>query len=111
MKNILRAMILACLSSVLVTAAPQYSKTSASGNQITTPVEPSKEFRAFVDGLKIIGVHPGEPQRILVDGSKMFRPGEAMQPTLGIKFVSIDPDLRIIVFEDKTGARYSRGYP
>jgi hypothetical protein len=72
-------------------------------------VAPSQRFRVFIDRLKIGGVRVGPPPRLFL-GGVTYRPGEVIDPSLGIVFVSVDVTAQEIVFKDGTGAVVRRRY-
>ena len=85
-------------------SAHDFAGTSASGK----PVPPA-EYRAFVVNMRIAGVFQGEPSRVLLNG-EMRHVGDIVDPKLGIKLVGIEPERKVLVFEDASGMRMSRKY-
>jgi hypothetical protein len=73
------------------------------------PPEPTPQFRAFVDHLKINGVRAGPPARLFVDGIAC-RPGDVLDHDLGVVFDSVDAATSQIVFKDATGAVVRRRF-
>ena len=70
---------------------------------------PSLQFRAYVDHLKIGGVRAGPPPRLFIGGLTL-RPGDVMEPTLGVVFVGLDAATGEIIFKDSTGAVLRRRF-
>lgn len=64
--------------------------------------DPSLQFRTFVDHLKG-AVRVGPPTRLIVNGLS-YRPGEVIDPKLGVVFVGLDPETQELIFQDPTGA-------
>ena len=73
------------------------------------PPEPTPQFRAFVDHLKINGVRAGPPARLFVDGIAC-RPGDVLDHDLGVVFDSVDAATSQIIFKDATGAVVRRRF-
>jgi hypothetical protein len=71
----------------------------------------SPEFRAFVANAKITGVFQGEGGRgrAFING-RITRTGDMVDFSLGIMFDSIDPERKMIIFKDRTGAIATRKY-
>lgn len=70
---------------------------------------PSIAFRTFVANLRVSGVFQGEPGRALLNG-KTIRVGDIADNTLGIRLLRLDPDRKILYFEDNTGSTMQRRY-
>ena len=70
------------------------------------PPDPSFEFRTFVDHLKGV-VRYGPPTRLIINGLT-FRPGDVVDPKLGVVFVGLDPETKELIFQDYTGATARR---
>ncbi len=86
----------------------------APGVTITTEsveaeTEASPAFRSFVADAKISGVFQGTPPRAFING-RLVRLGEVVDSLLGVRFDSIDPKTKNIVFKDSTGATVARRY-
>jgi hypothetical protein len=64
--------------------------------------DPSQQFRTFVDHLKG-AVRVGPPTRLIVNGLS-YRPGEVIDPMLGVVFVGLDAETQELIFQDSTGA-------
>jgi hypothetical protein len=73
------------------------------------PPEPTLQFRAFVDHLKINGVRTGPPPRLFVDGISC-RPGDVLDHDLGVVFDGLDSTSNEIIFKDATGAVVRRRF-
>jgi hypothetical protein len=73
------------------------------------PPEPTLQFRAFVDHLKINGVRTGPPPRLFVDGISC-RPGDVLDHDLGVIFDGLDTTSDEIIFKDATGAVVRRRF-
>ena len=69
----------------------------------------SLAFRAWVDSAKITGVLEGATPRAIING-RLARPGEPMDPTLGIVFARVDIGRRQIIFSDHSGAMVGKSY-
>jgi hypothetical protein len=66
-------------------------------------------FRTFVANAKVTGVIGGVPPKVLLNG-RLMRAGEIVDSALGVTFDSIDPDRKLLIFKDKTGATVTRKY-
>lgn len=71
------------------------------------PPAPSDNFVKWVNNLKIAGVRSGETPRVLIERAT-FRPGDVVNPQLGIVFDGYDDVRRMLRFKDKTGAIVER---
>jgi hypothetical protein len=76
---------------------------------VQAEVEASQSFRTFVADAKISGVFQGTPSRAFING-RLIRVGETVDSSLGIRFESVDPKAKNIVFKDSTGATVARRY-
>ncbi|MBS0663876.1 MAG: hypothetical protein JSR48_11480 [Verrucomicrobia bacterium] len=76
---------------------------------VEAEVEASKEFTAFVASTKISGVFQGSPSRAFING-RLVRAGEFVDQSLGIRFESVDPQAKTILFIDGTGAKVTKRY-
>ena len=76
---------------------------------VQAEVEASQSFRTFVADAKISGVFQGTPPRAFING-RLIRVGETVDSSLSIRFESVDPKTKNIVFKDSTGATVSRRY-
>jgi len=70
---------------------------------------PSVAFRTFVSNLRVSGVFQGEPGRALLNG-KTIRVGDVADNTLGIRLVRLDPERKMLYFEDNAGSTMQRRY-
>ena len=86
--------------------APGVTVTS---DAVQAEVEASSEFRTFVADAKVSGVFQGSPSRAFING-RLVRAGEVVDSALGIKFESVDPSTKTIVFKDSTGAKVAKHY-
>ena len=82
---------------------------SATNDNVTSAGEASPAFRSFVANAKVNGVFQGSPPRVMLNG-RLTRAGDLVEATLGVVFDSIDPDKKLILFKDKTGATVTRRY-
>jgi hypothetical protein len=71
------------------------------------PPAPSLAFKSWVINLRIRGVRGGESPRVFIDKTS-YVPGDLVNPQLGIYFVTYEEETRMVVFQDKTGARFER---
>ena len=76
---------------------------------VEAEVEASQAFRTFVADAKISGVFQGTPSRAFING-RLIRVGEVVDSSLGVRFESVDPATKTIVFKDTTGAKVARRY-
>ena len=65
-------------------------------------LDPSLQFRTFVDRLKV-AVRIGPPTRLIVNDLS-YRPGDVIDPKLGVVFVGVDTETKELIFQDPTGA-------
>ena len=65
-------------------------------------LDPSLQFRTFVDHLKV-AVRIGPPTRLIVNDLS-YRPGDVIDPKLGIVFVGVDTETKELIFQEPTGA-------
>ena len=86
--------------------APGVTVTS---DAVQAEVEASSEFRTFVADAKVSGVFQGSPARAFING-RLVRAGEVVDSAMGIKFESVDPSTKTIVFKDSSGAKVSKHY-
>jgi hypothetical protein len=70
-------------------------------------VEPSAQFKTWVNGLKISGVRAGAAPRMMT-GGLTFNLGDVVNADLGITFDAYDAERHILRFKDKTGATVER---
>ncbi len=84
------------------------------GITITTPgltgtAEASEIFVAWVMNVKVSGISPGSPSRVVLN-ERLVREGDIVQTRLSINFGGIDVAHRLLLFRDKSGATVSRSY-
>jgi hypothetical protein len=84
------------------------------GITITTPgltgtAEASEIFVAWVMNVKVSGISPGSPSRVVLN-ERLIREGDTVQIRLSIYFDGIDVAHRLLFFRDKSGATVSRSY-
>lgn len=91
-------------------AAAADTKESNVTGRMKSQSKSSVTFESFVEDLKISGVFDGTPRRIYVD-KRVISVGDVLHAALGVRLISVDLSARIVVFEDKTGARLSKRYP
>jgi hypothetical protein len=65
--------------------------------------QPSMQFRAFVDRLKIGGFRVGPPARVFIGGIT-YQQGDVIDQDLGVVFVGVDPKTEALLFKDGSGA-------
>jgi hypothetical protein len=73
------------------------------------PPEPSAALVAWVSELRVSGVFQGTPSRALING-RMMREGETVDETLGIVFDGVNPDDKVLIFRERSGATVGRRY-
>ena len=93
-------------ASTSATIAPGVSATT---NEVEAAADTSTAFRTFIANAKISGVFQGTPARVMFNG-RLARAGDTVEPTLGITFDGLDPDRKLILFKDKSGAVVTRRY-
>ena len=84
-------------------------RARALGPAIEAAADTSTAFRTFIANAKISGVFQGTPARVMFNG-RLARAGDTVEPTLGITFDGLDPDRKLILFKDKSGAVVTRRY-
>ena len=94
------------LAAVTTDLAPGVTITTES---VEAETEATPAFRSFVADAKISGVFQGTPPRAFING-RLVRLGEVVDSSLGIRFDSIDPKTKNIVFKDASGATVGRRY-
>lgn len=72
-----------------------------------TPIPPSVAFREWVANLRIGSVRTGAKPRILLDRTS-YDVGDTVNQQLGITFEGYNPDTRMIIFKDRSGAIVER---
>lgn len=93
-------------ATATTTLAPGVSATSTS---VLATGPASAAFRSFVANSKIGGVRPGTPARALINNA-LYRAGDVVNTSLGVRFDSVDAEARTITFRDETGAVVTRKY-
>jgi hypothetical protein len=73
------------------------------------PPEPSAAFLAWVSDLSVTGVFQGSPARALING-RTVREGEEIDAALGIVFDGVNPDDKVLIFREPSGATVGRRY-
>ncbi len=84
------------------------------GISITSPViadtiEAGETFITWVMNVKISGIFPGNPGRVMLN-DRLTRAGDPAHVRLGITFVGLDAENRLLLFRDKAGASVARSY-
>ncbi len=76
---------------------------------VAPPPDPSPEFKAWVENLKVGGVRAGTHSnaRVFI-GGVAYAAGETVNSQLGIIFESYNSETRRLTFVDKTGAKVER---
>ena len=111
MKTRAHLLVLALVALPLIEMIAVDSKGSSSAEKSAKQVEPSEAFRAYVQSLEIQGVFIGynSGARAMVN-KRLVRPGDVIESELGVRFVAVNPDAKLLVFEDKTGARLTKNF-
>ncbi len=100
------------------TAAPVSETTTAAAAPVakaTTPAgatgtaRASAAFENYVAGLRVSGVSLGASPRALING-RLVQVGDLIDPTLGVRLVSVDGASRHLVFEDINSAKVTARY-
>ncbi len=71
------------------------------------PPAASVAFKGWVENLKISGVRAGASTRVFIGGTS-YTPGDLVNPQLGISFEGYNPETRLLLFKDKSGAKVER---
>jgi hypothetical protein len=66
-------------------------------------------FLYWVVGQNVRGVNQSNPPRILLNNRPVIE-GQVVNRALGITFDHLDPEKKLIVFRDETGAFVTRSY-
>jgi hypothetical protein len=85
--------------------APGVSATT----EVGTSAGASAAFSSFVANAKIGGVAEGAAPKVFING-RLARMGETVDASLGIVFERLEPEKRLLVFKDRTGAIVTRRY-
>ena len=97
---------------------PALNKSSASaalapGVSVTTEIRASRDashaFRSFVAEAKVTGVFQGSPARAFING-RLSRADTLVEEGLGITFVDVDTENRVLIFKDRFGAQVTKAY-
>lgn len=73
------------------------------------PPRVSASFQRFVAEMRISGVFQGEPARAMING-RTIREGDLVDPGLGIRFLGLDIDRRLVLLEEPSGAQAAKKY-
>jgi hypothetical protein len=71
--------------------------------------QPNVNFRAFVVNMRVNGVFQGTPSRALING-RMVHVGETVDSSLKIVLSDVDPERKLLIFKDASGAVMPRRY-
>ncbi len=120
MNALLRILILAAISTPVGTflhaadssAPASRAKEATPAEKSPSQVQPSKAFRDFVSKLRIVGVMKANPRRAWIDrggnlGRETFQVGDVLEVSQGIRVYSIETEIPLVTFQDKTGALLS----
>ncbi len=88
-------------------AAPAVAEVKPPPPGPPAEVQPSMQFRAFVDRLKIGGFRIGPPARVFIRGIT-YKEGDVIDQDLGVVFVGVDPKTEALLFKDGSGAVFRR---
>jgi hypothetical protein len=91
------------------TVSPGVSAYAPSSSEIQATAEASPAFLSFVADAKVSGVFQGEPSRAFING-RLARSGTVIEEGLGITFVGVDSENRLLLFKDRNGARVTKRY-
>ena len=75
----------------------------------TDTIEASETSMTWVINVKISGSFPGTPGRAILN-DRLTRAGGPAHVRLGITFVGLDAETRLLLFRDKAGASVARSY-
>lgn len=78
-------------------------------SQAEPAVPPSDAFRQYVVSLRVNGVFQGENPRAMLNG-RMYNVGAEVDAKLAITLFKIEPEAKLLIFRDDTGATLSRRY-
>lgn len=82
---------------------------SATTSDVEAVAESTPAFRAYVANAKVTSVIGGPSPKIFIN-NRMIRAGEVADAGLGITFDTIDPEKKLLIFKDKTGAVVTKRY-
>lgn len=91
------------------TISPGVSAYAPSSSEIQATPEASPAFLTYVADAKVSGVFQGEPSRAFING-RLARSGTLVEEGLGITFVGVDAENRMLLFKDRSGARVTKRY-
>jgi hypothetical protein len=99
---------------VVATLAQPKRVQLGGGIAITSPaiadtVEAGESFITWAMNVKISGIFPGSPARVMLN-DRLTRAGDSAHVRLGITFVGLDIENRLMLFRDKAGASVARSY-
>jgi len=77
--------------------------------QAEPAVPPSDAFRQYVVNLRVNGVFQGENPRAMLNG-RMYNVGAEVDAKLAVTLFKIEPEAKLLIFRDDTGATLSRRY-
>jgi hypothetical protein len=102
------------VAPVVATLAQPRRIQLGGGIAVTSPaiadtVEAGESFITWTMNVKISGIFPGNPARIMLN-DRLARAGDPAHVRLGITFVGLDTENRLILFRDKAGASVARSY-
>ena len=75
----------------------------------TDTIEASETFTTWVTNVKISGTFPGNSGRVILR-DRLTRAGGPAHLRLGITFVGLNAETRLLLFRDKAGASVARSY-
>jgi hypothetical protein len=91
------------------TVSPGVSAYAPGSSEIQATAEASPAFLSYIADAKVSGVFQGEPSRAFING-RLARSGTVIEEGLGITFVGVDSDNRMLLFKDRNGARVTKRY-
>jgi hypothetical protein len=77
--------------------------------EITPTEAASPAFKAFITSLRVSGVFQGAHPRVLI-GSRTYEVGEVVNDDLGVVFVGVDPERKLVLLKDGTGVTLVKKY-
>lgn len=99
---------------VVATLAQPKRVQLGGGIAITSPaiadtIEAGESFITWAMNVKVSGIFPGNPARVMLN-DRLTRAGDPAHVRLGITFVGLDTENRLMLFRDKAGASVARSY-
>ncbi len=95
------------------TPAPVAAPVPAEPQTVHIDIAPTESaspaFKAFISGLRVSGVFQGAHPRVLI-GSRTYEVDEVVNEDLGIVFVGVDPERKLVLFKDGTGVTLVKKY-